>query len=144
MTIFPDHSGLDRQDRLLVLQARLSDIATVVRLGCRMHPSKPGWTPGEVRPGGTGRPAIRAHSPGGRRLVRHGISARVGGRHVTAVGSVTRVYRPAPLGECSAAVPAEARERLLAQTTFAGTRGNDAPLPLLKDKGRQGAACAAP
>src|SRR5262249_55717121 len=89
MTIFSDHGGLDRRDRLLVLQARLSDTATVVRLGCRMHPSKPGCIPGEVRPGAPAGPP--STSPRGRRLVHHGMRARVGRRHVAAVGSVTWV-----------------------------------------------------
>jgi hypothetical protein len=62
MTMFPDHGGLDRQDRLLVLRARLSDIAIVVRLGCRMRPSKARVYPWRSAAWGTGWSALRAHA----------------------------------------------------------------------------------
>jgi hypothetical protein len=64
MTIFPDHGGLNRQDRLLVLQPRLSDIAIVIRLGCRMHPSKAGCIPGAVRSGAPAGPRSGRAGPG--------------------------------------------------------------------------------
>jgi hypothetical protein len=51
MTIGSDHDGLDRRDRFLVLQARLGDLATVVRRGPQMHLLKPGYIPGQGRPG---------------------------------------------------------------------------------------------
>jgi hypothetical protein len=111
MTIVPDHGGLDRRDRLVVLQARLSDIATVVRLGYRMHPSKARVYPWRRAARGPGRFTIRVHWPGAE------------GSYVTGCVHGSPPWGPlpgcadwAPLEQCSAEFPVGARERLLAQT----------------------------